>query len=415
MRRILAASAAGNMLEWYDFAAYAYMAPVLGRLFFPDSDPFASLIASFGAFAAGYVVRPLGALVFGPLGDCLGRKALMIVSIALMGGATLAIGLLPTTGQIGIAAAILLVALRVVQGLSLAGEFSGAITYMAEHAPPARRGFFTCAVATMQNAGFLLGSAIAALLAMALDQGQMDAWGWRIPFLLGGVMAVGALILRRGLVEPPTIAEGGTRGTPLRDALRDHWRDILRIAGLYVGARTGFYVVFVYGASYLTQSMHVSTATAMDIGTGCLVVLLLLPLPVAMLSDRFGRRPVNLGSTLAMLVLAYPLFALMHHHDTVHVLAGQLGFAVVIACMSGASAVALVELLPYHVRSTGLAIGINAATALFGGTAPMVATWLVKRTADDFSAVYYLLALTAVSLIAILSIPETRGRNLDRP
>lgn len=412
MRRIVAASAVGNLLEWYDFAAYAYMAPVLGKLFFPASDPFDSLLASFGAFAAGYVVRPLGALIFGPLGDRLGRRALMIVSILMMGAATLAIGLLPTTTEIGVTAAILLVLLRIVQGLSLAGEYGGAITFIAEHAPERRRGFFTSIVATTQNAGFLLGSGIGAAVTALLGDAAMEGWGWRLPFLLGGVIALAALVLRRGLVEPPTIAEGGSRGTPLRSALRDHWREILQVGGLYVGARTAFYIVFVYGISFLTTKMHVSAAAAMDINTGCLLAMMLVPVPLAILSDRIGRRPVNLGSTIAMLLFAWPLFALMHHTDTQLVLLGQLGFAVVIGCMSGANAVTLVEVLPYHVRSTGLAIGINASTALFGGTAPMIATYLVQRTADDFSSVWYLMALTTVALIATLTIPETRGRRL---
>ena len=262
-RRNVFAGIFGNVLEWYDFAVYGFLAPILGTAFFPADDQVASLLAAFGVFAIGYIARPLGGVIFGHLGDKIGRKPSLILSIMCMGAATLAIGVLPAHAQIGTAAAFLLVVLRILQGISVGGEYTGSIVFLGEHAPPEKRGLQSCWPEFGGIIGFLLGSGIGALTSNLLGEQAMHAWGWRIPFLLGAVIAVFGAIFRRGLTETPALQNLEQRSTsPVIVALQDHWRPILRMVSLILVGSVGFYMMFVYVASYLTDQMHFSTARA---------------------------------------------------------------------------------------------------------------------------------------------------------
>ena len=413
VRKNAFAGAIGNVMEWYDFAAYAYMAPIISRLFFPSDDPFTSLLATYGAFAAGYLSRPLGALLFGHIGDKRGRKLVLVVSVTLMGVATVAIGLLPDVSQIGPLAAVALVTLRVLQGFSVGGEYTGSTTFVVEYAPADRRAFYSSWILCGAAGGFLLGSGVATLLTNLVDQATLASWAWRVPFLAGGLIAVTALILRRHIEEPPApeYAEEWQR-SPIVVAFTDHWRDMLRVMGLALAVNVGFYMMFVYAVSYLTERMHVSTANAMDINTICMVVLTLLPLPIALLADRIGRKPILLSGALGIIVLSWPLFWFMHHQNLSLVLLGQLGFAVLFRWVYAANPATMAEILSRRVRVSVLSVGYNICLSIFGGTTPLVATYLVERTADDFAPVYYLMGLGVLSLIAVLSVSETKGKPL---
>jgi MHS family proline/betaine transporter-like MFS transporter len=352
-------------------------------------------------------------MVFGHIGDKFGRKRVLMLSVWLMGFATFAIGLLPDAAQIGPAAAILLVLLRVLQGFSVGGEYTGSATFVIEHAPADRRAFYASWILCGAAAGFLLGSGFATLLTNVLDQAALQDWAWRIPFLAGSLIAISAIVIRRHTEEPPApdYEEEWTR-SPVVSAFTDHWRDMLRVMGLAMSVNVGFYMMFVYAVSYLTDRMHISTADAMDINTLCMVVLTFLPLPIALLADRIGRKPILLTGTLGIIFLAWPLFWFMHHQDLTLVLIGQIGFAVLFSWIYAANPAAQCEILSRRVRVSVLSVSYNICLSVFGGTTPLVATYLVHRTSDDFAPVYYLMGLAVLSLIAVLNIPETKGQAL---
>lgn len=403
----------GSLLEWYDFTVYGFLAPILGRLFFPADDQVASLLAAFGVFAIGYAARPLGGAIFGHVGDKFGRKPAMIVSAVMMGIATLGIGILPVHAQIGTAAALLLVVLRILQGLSVGGEFTDSVVMLAEQAPLDRRGFVASWAEMGGIVGMLLGSGVGALTSSVLGDAAMHAWGWRIPFLLGAVIAVFGVVLRRQLTESPALQHvERAAGSPVIVALRHHWRPILRMVCLLLMQGIGFYMVFIYAASYLTEQMHITTARALDINTLALLAMLAGAPVAAIVSDRVGRKPVLYFIVVATCILAWPLWGLMHHQSYALILAGQIGFGLLMGLAFGVTPATMIEMLPTEVRCSGVAIGYNLCFGLFGGTTPLIATYLVARTADDFAPAYYLIAVTFVSFIALLGMPETARKPL---
>jgi MHS family proline/betaine transporter-like MFS transporter len=407
--RLVLAGAAGNVMEWYDFAVYGYFAPVIGRHFFPSDHPTTSLIASFGAFAAGFLMRPVGGLVFGHIGDTMGRKAALTLSVLAMAIPTFLIGVLPDHSQIGPTAALLLVLLRMIQGLSVGGEYTTSIVFLVEGAAPHRRGLAGSWSVFGATAGILLGSALGAITTSSLSPGALYAWGWRLPFLLGLLVGLAGLYIRRHIPEPSREApEGpGTGKSPVLEAFRTQWPSILEVAAFNALNAVGFYLIFVYVVTYLKEVVHVRAAQALDINTANMVLLLLLVPVAGALSDQLGRKPVLLAATVGVLLLAWPLFWLMHHPNVALVLLGQMGFAVLVALFLGVMPAAMVEAFPGRVRCSGLSVGYNLCLGVLGGTTPMVATYLIGRSHDDLSPAYYLMAAAAVSLCVILTLPET--------
>ncbi len=413
LKRALRAAVVGNALEWYDFAIYGYLAPVIGRLFFPSDDAWASLLAAFGVFAAGYLARPLGGALFGHIGDRVGRKTSLVISILAMGAATVAIGFLPTHADIGLAAAVLLVTLRIVQGLSVGGEYTGSVVFLAEQASPEHRGLVCAFSLVGAVCGFLTGSLVAALVSDLAGQAGLEDWGWRLPFLLGGLIAVVGLVLRRQLSESPALAalERQER-SPVILALRDHWPRILQIVCLLLPYGIGFYTMFIYAAAYQESVLHFSTGQALEISSVNLVVMLLATFPMAYLADRVGRKPLLLAASLALLFLSWPLWWLMHEPSVLVVVLGQAGFALLFATTGAAVAPLMVELLPAGVRCSGVSIAYNLACGVFGGSAPLVATYLVGRSENDMIPAFILMAVAVITLTALATVKETRGRPL---
>jgi MFS transporter, MHS family, proline/betaine transporter len=414
-RRAIIAGVAGNVMEWYDFSVYGYFAANIGRHFFPTQDAVSSLIAAFGVFAAGFLMRPLGSLVFGYIGDKLGRKMALTASVALMAIPTFLIGALPTYQQIGAMASVLLVLMRLLQGLSVGGEYTISSIFLVEHSAVGKRGFFGSFAEVGACSGILLGSALSGLVTTVLDRATVDSWGWRIPFLIGITVGIVGLYIRRHVIEEGA-PQAGQRETasPIREALTE-WRTILRLIGLGAVGAVGFYMSFVYVTTYLRQIDHIAQSTALDINTISMAVLLLLLAPVGALSDRCGRKPVLIIATGGMLLMAWPLFWMLHHDAPFVILFGQIGFAVLSACFWGTIPATMVELVPERVHCTVLSLGYNTGMAILGGLTPMVAVYTIKRSQYDLSPAFLLMAAAAVSVIVVIGLRETYKMSLPGP
>lgn len=404
-RGVIAAGAIGNVLEWYDFAVYGYFAAAIGRAFFPSEDPVAQVLAAFGIFAVGFLMRPVGGAVIGTIGDKLGRRAALTVSVAAMAIPTFLVGVLPDYQAIGIAAPILLTALRMVQGLSVGGEYTTSIIFIIEHAPANRRGLVGALGCCGAIAGILLGSATGALLASLMAEQALESWGWRIPFLLGLVVGIAGVLLRRHVQEAPR-QESKAR-SPLLDTVRNHGPLLGRLAALSVFNSVGFYLMFVYIVSWLQFSDGIAPAKALAINSISMVVLLPVMVLMGWLADRHGRRPVMLAAAALGLVGALPFFWLMHQADTALVLLGQLGFVLAVGGFIGGQPALMVEAVPSEIRCTAIALGYNVTLGVVGGFSPLVATWLVHRTGNDFSPAFMIMAAAAVSMAAVLRFRET--------
>lgn len=413
--RVLAAGAVGNALEWYDFAIYAYFAPVIASQFFPSDDPLNSILATFGVLAAGYVMRPLGGILIGHIGDRAGRKVALTLSIALMAIPTSLIAILPNFAAIGIAAPIILTLLRLAQGLSVGGEYMGSVVFIAERSPRRRRGVAASICSTSGTVGILLASAVAALLENAMAEDAFNEWGWRVPFAAGLLLGILGFLLRRHIDEVGKVVGGPHEPPrlPIVIVVRHHTRTVAQVFGLASMISCAFYLMFVYLTTYLTDVVGTARTVALDINTGAMVVLVIVTPLFALLSDKIGRKPVMVGSALGILVLSYPLFLMLHSGVPAWEIAGDICFTLLIGASLGPMPAVLAELFPREVRYSAAAFSYNLPVAIFGGTAPLVATYLIAETGNDYSPAYYLMVLAAFGLVALLSMPETKDLELD--
>ena len=405
--RLIAAGTAGNVMEWYDFAVYGYFAATIGRHFFPSTDATTSLIAAFGVFAAGFLMRPLGGVVFGHIGDHVGRKAALTISVLAMAIPTFLIGILPGYAVLGPTAAVLLVILRMIQGLSVGGEYTTSIVFLVEGAGRNHRGFAGSWSGFGAVGGILLGSAVGALVTLTLSPSEVASWGWRLPFLAGLFVGLAGLYVRRHIPELPHPKADSSAGSPVWQALRTHGRTILRIGLLNVINGVGFYVAFVFLVTYMQTIGKLSEAAALEINTVNMIALLAM-FPVAgWLSDRVGRKALLVAGIGGLLVLSWPLFWALHHPSSASWnFAGQLGFAVLFGLFGGALPVTMVETTPREVRCSAISVGYNLSVGVLGGMTPLVATWLMQRTRDDLAPAYYIMAAALVSLVIAVSLPK---------
>jgi MHS family proline/betaine transporter-like MFS transporter len=404
-RRIVYAGMVGNALEWYDFAIYGFLATYIARNFFPQDDPTAGVLAAFTVFAIGYVMRPLGGIVIGHIGDRFSRRAALILSISLMSVSTFLIGILPGHATLGIAAPICLTLIRVLQGLSAGGDSSSSAVFLIENADQHRRGLYGSFITIGNLTGILLGSATPIVVSSLISTTAMDSWGWRLPFLLGSVIGIVGYVLRRQIEVDAR--RGPAASAPVVEAFRTHSILILRLLGLCVVNAVFFNIVFIYAVSWLQEVDGIAPATALEINTINMVLLIPVLLISGLLSDRIGRKPVLIGSMIALIVLAWPLFYLMHHPDPMLAFLGQLGFVPPVAFFLGSQQAALNEAVPSSVRCTTSALTFNLTIGFFGGTAPAVALWLVQRTGYDLAPAIYIIIATAIGLIAALGLKET--------
>ena len=403
-RRALVAASIGNFIEWYDFTVYGLVAVVIAPLFFPSADPVASLLATFGVFGLGFVVRPLGALVFGSLGDRVGRRRTLATVILLMAGGTALIGVTPTYAAVGVLAPLLLIVGRVLQGFSAGGEYAGASTYIVEYAPDGRRGYYASWQSFSQILGVLFGSVVSVAVTTTLSPAAVTSWGWRVPFLVSVPFAGVALYLRLWLEETPHFrtveVTHHVERSPLATGLRSQVRGILVALGLYALSTGGAYIYFIYMPTYLQAQLHLPPARALLSNIVSLCVLLALAPVVGRLTDRVGRRPVLLAGSIAVLVLSYPLFLLLAAGSfPLTVLAQAVGCAVL--SLAIVPQVALIaELFPTSVRLSSFALATALGVVLFGGTAPLVSTYLIAATGNALAPAYFVMFTALLCTVA---------------
>jgi MFS transporter, MHS family, proline/betaine transporter len=404
-RRVIAAGMIGNVLEWYDFAIYGYFAAEIGRQFFRQEDPVSQLLSAFGVFAVGFLMRPVGGVLVGHVGDRFGRRAALTFSVTAMAIPTFLIGLLPGYHTLGVLAPIALTLLRMVQGLSVGGEFTSSMVFLVETAPEGRRGLLGALTMCAATVGILLGSAIAAAFAASMPEAALMSWGWRLPFLLGLLVGIAGYFLRRHIVEQLPSAQRAR--APIVETLSDHWRTVAGFAGLSVFNAVGFYVGFVYLVSWLQTADGIAPARALEINTWSMIVLVPLTIAAGALSDRFGRKPILILASALGVVGAVPLFLLLHHPSPTLMQWGQLGFVLMIGLYGGTLPVMLVEAAPASVRCTAVCLGYNVSFGVLGGLSPLVAAWLVDRTGNEIAPAFMIMAAAGVTFASVLWFRET--------
>lgn len=422
LRRAVRGTFVGNVMEWYDVGVFGYLIVTLGPVFLPDADSATQVIFMLGTFASTYLFRPLGGLFFGWLGDKIGRKRVLFMTLTLVAVATFLIGLLPTHAMIGAGAAVLLVALKILQGFSAGGEFTGALTFISESAPDRRRGFFAAFLDAGSYLGFVLGAAIVTAMQIMFGQEAMEGGLWRVPFLIAGPLGLIAVYLRMRVEESPHFAAmaaehgeaggGKLRVNPLR-VFAANWRPMLLVILLVAAANSAGYAFTSYMPTYLSTVLK-HDAVQGNLFSLPLMLLMACLMPfVGMLSDRVGRKPVLFAAAIWIILLAYPAFALIGSNAPVAIVSGLALIGIPVALYMGTLASTYPALFPTASRNTSLGVSYNISIALFGGTAPLVIDTLVRASGSASAAAFYLMGMSVVGLVTICFLPETAGKPLS--
>lgn len=413
-RKVFWAATIGVSVEWYDYAVYGVLAPVIADRFFAPGDHTAALLGTFAIFALSFLVRPLGSMYFGSIGDRYGRRKVTAAVVLLMSLATGLIGVMPTYGTLGIAAPVLLLVLRMVQGLSAGGEM-GAPTMLYEYTPPRRRGLVFGVFNLSSYVSSLAALGITATLTSLLGTDGMNDWGWRLPFLLAFPLGLVGLYLRTQVHESPVFQElskrGEVRSRPVRSMFAAQRRALVAYGAMIMINAVAFYVLNTYLPTYLSENAGVPRTTALWASALISLTMIAIQPLYGLLSDRIGRKPVFLGAVVGLFVLSVPAFFVAGAGGFAMVYLGELLFVLAAAPTSALSAVVGLELFPPGVRYSGAAIGYNFAYAVFGGTAPYVSTWLLDVTGSRLSPPVYIMAIAVVSFLVLLRVlPETAPR-----
>lgn len=410
-RRALAASGMGTVIEFFDYASYSYLATTLAVVFFPQGDRAAALLQTFAIFALSFAMRPIGGLFWGHFGDRLGRKRTLVLTIVGMGIATLAIGVLPGYAVIGIWAPVLLVIIRLMQSFFTAGQYSGAAVLVGEFAPPLQRGRYVSVVPMGSAAGFMLASALVSWLHTALSPEEMIQWGWRVPFLVGGVLTLIGWIIRQALEETPDFEflrdEDKIADAPLKSLLREHWSLVLALLCIVAVNHAGYYIVLAYMATYLEVERGFSASQAGTVATVALIAYLPMVYLFARMSDRIGRLKILFASSILFLFVSYPAFIVLATGGFAVALGVQIFLVTFLALNDAAFAVFFIESFPASIRFSGFALPFNVGAAVFGGAAPLLAEWLIKVTGNELMPAVIMMAVAALSLPALFAVRET--------
>jgi MFS family permease len=414
LRKVVAAAMIGTSIEWYDFFLYgSASALVFGKLFFPKSDPTTGVMLSFATYALGFVFRPLGGLVFGHFGDRIGRKQLLTLSLVLMGGATMLIGVLPTFNEVGLLAPLMLVALRCVQGFAVGGQWGGAVLMVTEYGDAKRRGFWAGWPAAGVPAGNVLAAAVLAVMSVAQSNAAFLAWGWRVPFLLSAILVGVGYWVRVSLEESPlfrqALADAGAPTAPVLDAIRERPGGLAVGAGLRIAENISFYVVATFGLTYIVDHAHMTRTAALNamlIGTAVEVVMI----PVfAALSDRVGRRPILFAGAAGLVVWGFVFFRLIDTGSMPLIILAIIGGLACHAAMYGPQGAFMAELFPTRYRYSGASLCYQATSIVAGSLAPIIALWLLDRFHSWVPIAIYLAIAGTISAIAALVARETKG------
>jgi MHS family proline/betaine transporter-like MFS transporter len=418
-RQAVVAAVIGNVLEWYDFSVYAFVAVIIAKKFFPAGNDSSALLATFAAFGIGFLARPLGGIVIGRIGDTRGRKAALVLTILLMAIGTTVIGLIPSYDTIGLAAPALLVLARLMQGFSAGGEWGGSTAFIVEWAPGGRRGYYGSFQQASVASGLLLGSAIALLMNTTFGAAAMEDWGWRVPFLLGAILGPVGIYLRRNIDETPAYrrVSAAPAAAPTMSPV-----GLAALAfGFTIHWTVVFYIFLSYMPTFTAKYLKLQPAEALWSNTiGLLVLVLAIP-AFGRLSDRIGRKPLLLTSCAAFILLGvacillpYPLLTqLIAGVSFQTLIVIQIVFGLCIALYSGAGPAAISEIFPTRIRSTWMTTGYALSVAIFGGFAPFIATWLIDRTGLPIAPVFYVLAASVITaLVLLLGVKETAHGDL---
>lgn len=422
VRKAVKAAALGNAMEWFDFGIYSYLAVTIGKVFFPSGNGTAQVLSSLATFAVAFLVRPLGGLFFGPLGDRIGRKKVLSFTMIMMASSTLAIGLIPGYAAIGFWSPALLILFRMLQGFSTGGEYGGASTFIAEYAPDKRRGYFGSFLEFGTLIGYTSAAGLVTILTVTLADSSMDSWGWRIPFLAAAPIGLVGLYLRLKLDDTPAFRkledEGATNAAereslPFWQVFRTQWRAMALCIALVAAYNITDYMLLSYMPTYLSDTLHYSSTSALVSIIIVMLVLMAVITFVGRFSDRIGRKPVLMAGSVGFLVLAVPCFLLIKQGGIVLVFAGLLLLGLCLLPYVSVMSASLPALFPTNVRYGSLSIAFNISVSLFGGTTPLVTEGLISSTGDDLMPAYYTMLAAVVGIIAAAVMKETARKPLE--
>jgi metabolite-proton symporter len=418
VRRAALASAIGTTIEWYDFFLYNTAAAlVFPHLFFPSSSAYAGAMASFATYAVGFAARPVGAAIFGHWGDRIGRKTTLIITLLVMGLSSAIVGVLPGTATIGFVAPLILVLLRLLQGIAIGGEWSGSVLLAMEWGDQNKRGLLGSSAQIGVPVGLVLGTGGMTLLSATLSPEAFNSWGWRVPFLFSLVLVAVGLVIRLKIHETPMFArvlkEGKTERAPVAEVVRRHWREILLSAGLRFAEQLPFYLFTTFVLIFVVQRHHYSKTfvlTAVLVGAACELVT--IPL-FSHLSDRVGRKRIYLTGAVLVGLLAFPYFAVLSYGGPVPIFIAIVLSLIVHSMMYGPQAALIGESFPTHLRYGGAGLGYQLASVFAGGPAPLVATWLLHQTGTPYSISVYIVVAAVITVACCLALPDRSRVNID--
>lgn len=420
LRRTIVASFIGNFVEWFDYASYGYLASVIAVVFFPESDQTTGLLAAFAVFAISFLIRPVGGVLWGHLGDRVGRRNALSLSILIMSAASFCIAFLPSYKQAGIAAPILLLIIRLVQGFSASGEYAGASAFLAEYAPKGQRGIYTSIVPASTATGLLMGSLFVALLHATLSYEQLHDWGWRLPFLLAAPFGLIGRYIRLHLQDTPKFRQmeeelslrNVVNKLPIYELLTTYRRKVLIACGVTLLNAVAFYQILSYMPTYLAVEHGISETMSFLASTFSLTTYIGFIFLMGYLSDCYGRKTMLTIASVLFIVLSVPLFMLLDSGNFILLLLVQIIFGALLSMNDGTLPCFLSETFPTRIRYSGFAFSFNMSNAIFGGTAPLISTWLISMTGNKLAPAWYLVAAACVALVAILMTHETAHEEL---